>query len=271
MRIGVAQIDIKFEDKSSNLAKCEDFINQAKENSVDLLVFPECTLTGYIYDSFEDTFAQAETIPGNLSNELVSLCNEYQINVLFGFLEKDNGLLYNTALLVGPEGIVGKYDKTHLIHLGLDRFATPGNHISVYDLPQAKVAPLICYDLRSPEPSRVAALKGAQIIISPVNLAKGAEVYSSFINRTRACENRVFVVSANRVGVEKGFEFLGKSQIINNLGEVLAEASGDKEELIYADISPEIADIKNIIVIPDEYEFDVFGDRKPNLYDVLVK
>lgn len=271
MRVGVAQMDSKFKDKPSNFDKCEYFMSQAKQNSIDLLVFPECTFTGYIYDNFDEAFSEAETIPGNLTNKLVLLCKQYQITTLFGFLEKDNDLLYNTALLISPEGIIGKYNKTHLLHLGLDRFCTPGSDFTMYNLPEAKVAPLICYELRSPEPSRVAALNGAQIILSPTNLAKGAEAYSSFINKTRACENRVFVVSANRVGVEKGFEFIGKSQIISNVGKVLAEASGDKEELIYADISPEIADMKKVVVIPKEYEFDIFGDRKPHMYDVLLK
>lgn len=271
MRIGIGQMDCKFKNKASNLDKFEEFIIKAKENSVDLLVFPECALNGYVYDNFDEAFEEAEIVPGQLTEKLVSLCHKYEITCLFGMLEKENDKIYNIGLLVSPEGIIGKYRKTHLLHLGVDRFATPGSDISVYNLPQARVAPLICYDLRSPEPSRVAALKGAQIILSPTNFPKGAEAYNSFFNKARGCENRVFIVSANRVGVEKGYEFIGKSQIVNNLGHVLAEASGDKEELIFADISPEIADIKHTVIVPDEYEFNVFEDRKPGLYDILVK
>lgn len=271
MRVGIAQIDIKLKDKSANLAKCEQFMEKAKEKSIDLLVFPECTLTGYIYESFEQSFAEAENIPGDLSGKIISLCEKYQITALFGFLEKDKDLLYNSALLVGPEGIIVKYRKTHLLYLGTDRFTSPGNEILVHDVLSAKIAPLICYDLRFPEPTRVAALKGAQMVITPVNLSKGAEAYSSFINKTRACENRIFVISANRVGVENGFEYLGKSQIIDPYGEILAEASGDKEELIYADISPELADAKGTVVIPGEYEYDIFEDRKPYLYEIISK
>lgn len=271
MRVGIAQIDCKFKSKEANIDKCEKFIIKAKEHSVDLLVFPECTMNGYVYNGFDEAFVEAETVPGDLADKLVSLCNKYHITGLFGMLEKENAKLYNIVLLVTPEGVVGKYRKTHLLHLGVDRFTTPGSEISVYNLPQAKVTPLICYDLRFPEPSRVAALKGAQIILSPSNFPKGAEAYSSFINKTRGCENRVFVVSANRVGVEGGYEFIGKSQIVNNLGHVLAEASGDKEELIYADISPEIADMKHTVIVPEEYEFNVFEDRKTDVYGVLVE
>ena len=74
---------------------------------------------------------------------------------------------------------------------------------------------LICYDLRSPEPARTAALKEAQIILSPTNLPEGANAYADFINKTRACENRVFVVSANRVGVEQGLQFIVKIHLVS--------------------------------------------------------
>ena len=271
MRLGVAQIDCEFKNKSSNLQKCKLYIKQAKLKSVDLLVFPECTMNGYVYGSFDEAFIEAETVPGNLTDKLMSLCSQYQITAVFGTLEKDNDLLYNTAVLITPDGIAGKYRKTHLLYLGVDRFTSPGSSISVYRLPQAKVAPLVCYDLRAPEPTRVAALMGAQIILSPANLPIGAEAYSNFINKTRACENKVFIVSANRVGKENGFGFLGKSQIINSSGAVLAEASNDKEELIYADISPEASNIKHNVIIPGQYEYDIIGDRKPHLYDILVK
>ncbi len=271
MRIGVAQIDSIFNDKATNLNKCEQFIKQARQKYVDLLVFPECTLNGYVFNSFDEAYEAADVIPGDLTDSLILLCREYQITAVFGLLEKENGLLYNTALLITPEGIAGKYRKTHLLYLGVDRYTTPGDDIPVFNLPQARVALLVCYDLRSPEAARVAALKGAQIILSPTNLPKGAKAYANFINQTRACENRVFLVSADRVGMERGVQFIGKSQIISIGGQVLAEASIDKEELIYADILPNQADTKHIVNIPGEYEFDVFGDRQPSLYNVMVK
>lgn len=271
MRVAVAQIDSVFNDKTTNLKKCEQFIKQARQEYVDLLVFPECALNGYVYNSFDEAYEAADPVPGDLTDSLVLLCKKYQITCVFGLLERRDGQLFNTALLVSPEGIVGKYSKTHLIYLGVDRFTSPGDDIPVFELPQAKVAMIICYDMRFPEAARSAALKGAQIILSPTNLPTGAKAYASFINKTRALENRVFLVSADRVGVERGVQFIGKSQIISTGGQVIAEASIDQEELIYADILPNQADIKHIINIPGEYEFDIFGDRQPALYDAIVK
>ncbi len=271
MRVGIAQINILLKNKAANLKKCEQFIKQAQQEQVDVLVFPECTINGYVYNSFDEAYAEADPVPGDLTDSMVSLCKEHQITAVFGLLEKENGLLYNTAVLITPEGMAGKYRKTHLLYLGVDRYTSPGDDVPIFNLPQARAAMLICYDLRSPEPARTAALKEAQIILSPTNLPEGANAYADFINKTRACENRVFVVSANRVGVEQGVQFIGKSQIVSIGGQILVEASRDKEELIYADIIPNQADIKHIVCIPGEYEFDVFGDRQPALYKVLVK
>lgn len=271
MRVGIAQIDIKLKEKQNNIAKCEDMIKQAKRDKVDLLVFPECAINGYVYASFDEAYAEADSVPGDLTNKLEMLCNKHQINAVFGLLEKENNILYNTAILVTPEGIAGKYRKTHILCLGVDRYTSPGDYIEVIDLPQARVALLICYDLRFPESARIAALKGAQIILSPTNLPQGAEAYGKFIYQTRACENRVFLLAADRVGVERGVEFIGRSQIINVGGQILAEASPDGEELIYADIDPNQADVKHVVTVPGEYEFDIFNDRQPKLYEEIIK
>lgn len=271
MKIGIAQIDIALNDKSSNLNKCEKWIQQAQQAGVEILVFPECTLTGYVYKSREEAMQVAETVPGDLSANVIKLCAKYQITVVLGLLEKDQGVLYNTALLIDPKGIIGKYRKTHLIYLGVDRYTTNGDNIAVFDLPQGKVALLICYDMRFPEAARVAALQGAQVILSPTNLPQGAEVYANFINQTRACENRVFLVSANRVGVERGVQFIGKSQIIGTGGQILAQGSPDAEELLIADVAMEQALIKKTVNSPGEYEYDIFNDRQPALYKEVIK
>ena len=105
MRVGIAQINILLKNKAANLKKCEQFIKQAQQEQVDVLVFPECTINGYVYNSFDEAYAEADPVPGDLTDSMVSLCKEHQITAVFGLLEKENGLLYNTAVLITPEGM----------------------------------------------------------------------------------------------------------------------------------------------------------------------
>jgi predicted amidohydrolase len=110
------------------------------------------------------------------------------------------------------------------------------------------------------------ALNGAQVICNPTNLPKNIDMYANFFNRSRACENWLFVVSANRVGRERNFQFIGRSQIVGRSGQVLAEASDASEQIIKAEIRPEEADAKHVVNIPGEFETNIFEDRRPELY-----
>jgi predicted amidohydrolase len=96
----------------------------------------------------------------------------------------------------------------------VDRYISRGEDLPVFSIPQGKVGISICYDQRFPEHARIMALKGAQIIVHPTNLPENAEAYANFFNQARACENRLFVISANRVGQERNVRFIGRSQII---------------------------------------------------------
>jgi predicted amidohydrolase len=130
---------------------------------------------------------------------------------------------------------------------------------------------LICYDIRFPEAARVLALKGAEVIALPTNWPEGAESSPEFITRTRAWENRVFIVAANRVGVERGRKFIGRSQIVSPNGEIMVEAGPDEETIIYADLDLSLARQKRIVIEPGEWELDITGGRRPELYGELVK
>lgn len=270
MQIAAAQIDISIGDKSANLKKCKHFLRLAARQGVELLVFPECALTGYVFNSFDEAFPVSETVPGESTPVLEKTCREYKITTVVGLLERDGGKLYNTAVLITPEGLVGKYRKTHVLCLGVDRYVSRGEELPVFSTLQSKPGILICYDLRFPETARILALKGTQVILNPTNLPKGAEAYANFFNQTRANENRVFLVSANRVGVERNVRFIGRSQIIDVFGRVLAEGNERDEELLRAEIKPSQADSKHVFVRPGEYEFDTFGDRRPELYGPLI-
>ncbi len=269
MLIGAVQFDVSFADKSRNLEKCVDFLKEAGKKKLDLLVFPECALSGYMFENADEAFDMAETVTGESTAELEEVCRHYNITVAIGLLEKYEGDLFNTAVLISPQGIVGKYRKTHTLTLGVDRFIRGGQNFPIFDVGGVKAGLLICYDQRFPEAARALGLQGAQIIMALSNLPVGAEAYAGFLNQARACENRLFLISANRVGVERGARFLGRSQIIDFAGNILAEASKDKEEMLVAKIDPRVAATKHVILSPGEYEFDVFKDRRPDLYNKL--
>ena len=271
MLVGAAQINISIGRKKENLSKCLNLLKKAAVQHIELLAFPECTLTGYVFNSYDEASLMAETIPGDSTNLLKEACHKYKITALVGLLEHDGGKIYNTAVLINPEGLVGKYRKSHTLCLGVDRYILPGEDLPVFSLHQTKVGILICYDQRFPEPARVMALKEAQVILNPANLPQGAEAYPNFLNQARACENRVFIVHANRVGEERNVRFIGRSQIIDCSGRILAEGSSTDEEIIKAQIKPEEANLKHVVNAPGEYEFDVFGDRRPDLYEVITE
>jgi len=271
MLVAAAQINITLGSKGANLEKCLKLIGLAAGQGVKLVVFPECNLTGYDFTSYEQAFPLSEKVPGESTGILIGACRDYGIAVMVGLLERQEERFYNTAVLITPEGLQGVYRKTHLLCLGVDRFASKGQELPVFRTKLGKLAALICYDQRFPEAARVLALKGAQVILNPANLPEGAEAYANFLNRSRACENRVFIISANRIGEESGVRYLGKSQIVDYSGKVLAEGGKSVEELVKAEIIPDKSNLKHVINRPGEYEYDIFNDRRPELYSTIVE
>ena len=245
---------------------------EAVAAGASLVVFPECALSGYDL-SLAEAQSMAESIPGPLSERLLQSCKELGATIMVGLLEKDdNGRVFNTALVIGAGGILGIYRKTHLPHLGIDRFLAPGDALlPPFKTPVGQVGTLICYDLRFPEPCRALALMGAQIVLISTAWPRAATLYPDFVARTRAAENGIFLVAANRTGEERRAQYLGHSLIIGPDGEVLAQADGEEETILYADIDPTRSDQKRRVFLAGEYELDIFNDRRPKLYRELVK
>jgi predicted amidohydrolase len=112
---------------------------------------------------------------------------------------------------------------------------------------------------------------GAQIVLISTAWPSAATLYPDFVARTRAAENGIFLVAANRIGEEHGARYLGHSLIIGPDGEVLAQAGGEEETILYADIDPSLSDQKRRVFLAGEYELDIFNDRRPKLYGELVR
>jgi len=270
MRVAVAQIDPKLGEKQRNLETCLARLEEAASAGASLLVLPECAIPGYMYESAEEALPLAEEIPGPSTEALAEACRRLDVHVVCGLLERDGDLLRNAAVLVGPDGLVGCYRKTHLPFLGVDRFAAAGDELPVYETPLGRIGVEICYDLRFPEATRTLALKGADIVAHPTNFPMAAKIQTELITVARAAENRIFLLTANRVGKERWGEFCGWSQIVDPYGRRLAEAGETEEALLVAEIEVEQARDKDYVV-PGEYELYLFGDRRPELYGALVE
>ena len=213
--VAAAQNAPRIGDVPGNLGEISRVLAGAAGRGARLVIFPECALTGYNYASRAEALAAAETRPGPASQELAAITRELNVFTVFGLLEKDGERLYNSAALLGPEGLIGVYRKTHLPTLGVDRFLDPGAEpLAVYPTPLGRIGILICYDSVFPECPRVLALKGADILALPTNFPKGkAERIIEHVLPTRCIENRVYLVTANRVGSERGTVFAGRSRM----------------------------------------------------------
>jgi 5-aminopentanamidase len=272
VKIAGVQMDPRIMRNNENLDNILRNIRTAARQGAGLIVFPECALTGYVFISREEAVPFMETIPGACTEKLAACCRELGVYSVIGLLEKDNDKCFNAAVLVGPEGLVGSYRKIHLPFLGIDRFLNPGDGpFTVYKTPVGNIGLHICYDCTFPESARVMMLQGADILALPTNWPEGREKVARHVVITRAFENRVHLVAVDRVGAERGTRFIGLSKIVNAWGDTLAEASSDREEIIYGEVKLEDARQKHMVIKAGEFETDLLNDRRPALYNTITK
>jgi predicted amidohydrolase len=273
MKLAAVQMDIKFANVEANIKKMHTRLKEASAAGAALTVFPECTTTGYCYESFEEAFEYAEDYAGNTVTQVCEMCADLGAATVFGFLERtDDGKLYNSLALVTPNCVLGRYRKIHLPHLGVDRFTTSGDCADgVFGVDDLRVGMNICYDSSFPEAARSLALAGADVIVLPTNWPPGSGRVADFIPNARALENHVYYMAVNRVGVERGFEFIGKSKICDPSGAELASANHSDETILYASIDPAVARQKHLVAVPGKHEVHRFNDRHPETYGRLTK
>jgi predicted amidohydrolase len=270
-KVAAVQMNVAFSNVGSNVQTVVRHLGNLAKHKVDLVVFPEAALTGYCFDDLEsalqvaiDSAVSSPVVPTPL-DQIQNACDLHNIIAVVGFAEKSGTKLFNSVALFEPGEPRKIYRKTHLPFLGMDRFATPGDELVVWDCSVGKVAPLICFDLRPPEAARTLALDGAEILLVPTNWPEGAENSAEHTAIARAYENHVFVITCNRVGTENGFRFIGKSKIIHASGKVLAAAEAFEVVLI-AEIDPSESNRKRVVNIPGAYEVEVLNCRRSNLY-----
>jgi len=270
--LAAAQIDIKLGQTDVNLAKMLAYAAEAAGNRADLVVFPECTITGYQFDTREEALTVAQTVPGPATNVFSSFCAELNIHVIIGLLERSGKSLFNTSVLIGPEGPVCIYHKNHVAFQAVDRFAEKGDKpFEVCTMPKLRIGLELGYDTFFPEAARVHALLGAELVVLQTSFATtGLVERAARVTTTRAIENKIYVVWCNRVGEERGYPFRGRSKVMDPMGMALARASDNDEEIIYAEIEPAKARNKRVTHYDGEWELDRFGDRRPELYGLIT-
>ena len=262
VKTGFLQFEPILGKPKKNIARIESLLLQAAD--ADLIVIPELANSGYNFESKEQAIQLAESVDNSpFLNFLSEQAKKLNIYIVSGFHEIEKDLLYNTSVLVGPNGLIGKYRKIHLFMNEFDFFEKGNLGLPVFDIGLCKIGMLICFDWVFPEVWRILALKGADIICHPSNLvlpyAQQAVPVHGLINKT-------FNITANRYGTERGVTFSGQSIISNPTGETLVKASSDNDEVSIVHINLNKARNKNITE-----RNHVFNDRFPKDYFEIIK
>lgn len=245
-RVACVQMEIVHGEKEKNLATARSMVAQACGQGAELLVLPELFNSGCMFDSRAEAYAQAEPVPGGQSVELLlALAREHGAYLVASLLERDGPDLYNTAVLAGPEGLVGKYRKLHPCEDEV-YWVEPGDlGLPVFHTPLGRIAMLICLDAYYPEASRICAMQGADIICIPSNWMDVKEsrrlpdpywTMAPVLCMANALANHVLVVGTNCAGYMKDRHFPGQSVIVSPWGAPIAGPAGQSGEIIYADV-----------------------------------
>lgn len=260
-----------------NLERARALLRRAAADGVQLAVLPECGLSGYGYETGEEVAAHALELDDPLLGLLCDDCAVLGLHAVVGFIERDGERVFNSAALIADDGrILGAHRKLHLPCLGVDRFVDQGDREpEVYETSAGRVSMLICADMIFPEAARVAALKGADVVAISACVPRGISIYADKLIQVRAYENCVYVVYADMTGSDGPWSYDGRSQIAAPAGNVVAEAPGEGEHVLAAELVLAEARTKVRVRqprggIPHPYEVDFFGQRRPELYGALT-
>ncbi|HPI98548.1 MAG TPA: carbon-nitrogen hydrolase family protein, partial [Synergistales bacterium] len=243
-------------------------IDEAAGMSCELMVFPECVYPSYYVGSDEDLFLHSMKRLVSLKQEIAERAREHRVYIAAGMMDNSFGRTFNKGVLWGPDGeVVGEVAKSNLWHFDR-KYASPGKEYPVFDTSFGKTGLIVCADGRAPEICRILSLKGARVIIDMANLVTTGKDLSRVTNPqidymlpSRARENGIWLVLADKVGLEAGTILnSGGSCIINPKGEVLARASADMEEILTCEIDAF-----------SEKEYPELPSREPWRYSILAE
>ncbi len=262
--IGLVQADTILGDKPTNIEKGVEQVAAAARQGAQIVVLPELFTTGYsLGERYDDL---AEPADGPAMQTFCRAAKASGVYIQVGFVESRGvpGVVYNSAAFISPEGkLLGCYAKSHLF-AGERMYFSHGNHLPVYHTDYGVFATCICYDIGSPELSRVFALKGAECLLVSAAWYKGDEDIWDNNCVARSTDNLCFMAACNRVGWEGPLHLIGKSKFMAPRGHVIKEAPLDEEALLVATI-----DLEQIR--EERRRCLYFLDRRPDLYQCLVE
>ncbi|MCZ2157662.1 MAG: nitrilase family protein [Bryobacterales bacterium] len=297
IRVGSAQFEARDGGKEYNLVVIADLARKAKDEGADLVCFHECSISGYTYLenlTREELANVAEAVPeGPSIQRLIEIAADLGISIGAGLVEREGSHLYNTFVVVAPDGFVAKHRK---IHAFVNDALTCGNAYTVFNHLGCHIGILTCYDNNLPENARITALMGADIILAPHVTGclpspmpgRGTVAPEIWRNRdldpvrcrqefdgpkgrgwwmrwlpARAWENGVYIVFANPIGEEGGTIKPGGSMILDPFGEVLVECRRLGDDVVVATLDPE----KRKLASGPNY----IRARRPDLYGKLTE
>ncbi|TCP28835.1 putative amidohydrolase [Scopulibacillus darangshiensis] len=262
------QFNPMLREKKENINRLYRDAEAAFKNGAKLVVAPEMATTGYLFKDRDDILPYVEPIPGTTTEFFSLLTSEYNSYIAFGMPEKDpaTNIYYNTSVLIGPEGYVGKYRKIHLWEAEAHWAAMGDLGVPVFHTNIGNIAMNICMDSSYYETARLAAIRGADILAFHTN--SSSQAISTL--PARAQQNGLYVISANRSNTENGFHMIGASAIWSPMGQKLAEGPYspneetdiDQTHFIYGDIDPKQYNNENK---------GLLISRRPELYKEIVQ
>ncbi|HET9052221.1 MAG TPA: nitrilase-related carbon-nitrogen hydrolase, partial [Candidatus Dormibacteraeota bacterium] len=218
LRIALAQYAPRIGDPAHNVREAVAWARRAADSGAALAVLPELASSGYTFASAEEADRLAE-VPGDgpVTSALAAVASTSGMHVVVGVDERGrDGARHNSAVLVGPGGVIATYRKLHLFNDEKSWF-TPGADLPIVDLPWGRLGMIVCFDIWFPEPARALALAGADVVACPTNWVSSFKrrVYDErgwcqgdYMAVARAAENGLVVACADRVGEERGLRFL---------------------------------------------------------------
>ena len=263
MKLGFIQNKPIFGEVDQNLDRIESLLSGEK---ADLVVLPELCAVGYQFVDAAEAHELAEPIPyGPTTQRVINWAKEMNGVIVAGLAELESDMVYNSAIIVNSKGVIGSYRKIHLFDKEKKVFSPGNGPLQVFDIGIAKLGVMICFDWRFPEACRTLALRGADIIAHPSNLVL-PHCPQSMV--TRCLENRVFAITADRVGEEnringERLKFIGQSQLVDPNGNLLHRASEEEEKVWFTVINPNQARQKSINSVNN-----LFTDRRTDLYEL---
>ena len=265
MRVGLAQLECSVGDVETNSGKIKEFCRRAADEECDVIVFPEMSDTGYVPEVITTKASTWDGLPFQTARRCAA---ELKLFVVCGLSEQEGDRLFNSQAIISPDGsLLGRYRKTHLFTpdpIHEERIFEPGAALTLLSIQKLTWGFSICYDLRFPELYRLLALQGAEVLVNSTAWPLSRKKHWDVLTRARAIENQAYFLGVNRVGSDNEFRFCGRSRIIDPFGEVVAEASVDREELLVGEIDSE--KIRRF-----RTKLPVFSGRRADIYGNLEK